>query len=98
MNKERTLEQIKVMQAWVEGKTIMIQFPDKKVIQAEVEPMWDWSTCFYYVKPEPRTIWVSFCLDGTPGLVTESEEIAKRWKSSCTNCIAKFTEVLDGQC
>lgn len=96
MTKERTLEQIKVMQAWVDGKTIQKScacFP-----WVDDAPVWDCVHYDYRVKPKPRTIWVSFHHDGTPGLVTESEEIAKRWKSSCTNSIVKFTEVLDGQC
>jgi hypothetical protein len=63
-----TQEKIKVMQAHVEGKTIEYRYlsPFSWNGQWEVvkDPAWNWHSCEYRVKKEPRTFYiVNLCGD-----------------------------------
>lgn len=52
MNREETIEAIKVMQAWVDGKKVQVFVRGNwyDVIDSD----WDWSDHAYRIKPEPR--------------------------------------------
>ena len=59
MNKDQTIEAIKVMQAFVDGKTIMTQGAGE--YNCEINSLsWDWNTFKYRIKPEPRDCYVLF--------------------------------------
>lgn len=55
MNKQETKEKIKVMQAFVDGKAI--QYWDSfrnKWVDNEGEPIWNWRTSEFRIKPETK--------------------------------------------
>lgn len=55
MNKQETKEKIKVMQAFVDGKAI--QYWDSfrnKWVDDEGEPIWNWRTSEFRIKPEMK--------------------------------------------
>ena len=63
MNKEETIEAIKVMQAFVDGETITSRpmgLNDVKSPTYATNPEWDWFSYIYEVKPKPRELWVGF--------------------------------------
>lgn len=58
MNKEETIEAIKVMQAYVDGEDIVAKLlflPDDTLEDTE-NPIWNWSRLTYEVKPKPKTV------------------------------------------
>ena len=58
MNKEETIEAIKVMQAFVDGEKIKAKIgPHARTID---HPAWNWEHIEYEVKPKPREAWVAF--------------------------------------
>jgi hypothetical protein len=61
MNKEETIEAIKVMQAFVDGETITAR-PRYQLDSTTIakSPAWNWSDTLYEVKPKPREAWVAF--------------------------------------
>lgn len=52
MNKEQTAERIKVMQAYLDGKTIEFLFGSDWLEVSE--PSWEFGKYQYRIKPEPR--------------------------------------------
>lgn len=79
MNREQTVEAIKVMQAAVDGKPIQHQYRrdeavnDKVVWHNSAAPSWDWVNHEYRIKPEPMEIEVWMDADGVPKeLVSET--------------------------
>lgn len=52
MNKEQTLEAIKVMQAYVDGEEIEVSAYGK-IWQPVREPSWHWDDVEYRIKPKP---------------------------------------------
>lgn len=56
MNKQETKEKIKVMQAFVDGKAIQYwdSFSNKWVDDVEGEPIWNWRTSEFRIKPETK--------------------------------------------
>lgn len=54
MTKEQTNEAIKVMEAYVDGKQIQSKTCDKLEWSDCIEPIWDFDTFIYRVKPEPK--------------------------------------------
>ena len=53
-----TEEKIKVMQAFVEGKTIE-RLRNGEWVGFDCEPSWDWYKYSYRIKPEPKIIYVN---------------------------------------
>jgi hypothetical protein len=53
MNKEQTIEAIRIMQASVDGKEIESLCDDEVIWQRVVNPMWSWNTRQYRIKPTP---------------------------------------------
>jgi hypothetical protein len=51
MNRERTIEAIKVMQAWVDGKGIEVTLRDDTDWATTVRPAWNWYESTYRIKP-----------------------------------------------
>jgi hypothetical protein len=80
MNREQTIEAIKVMQAWVDGEVIQ----GLGTLEGETEwadldacgatwtadrgpPGWNWLTVTYRVKPEPHVFYYVRAIDGEFG-------------------------------
>lgn len=61
MSKERTLEQIKVMQAYVDGKEIEWLNEEYDEWDIDPDPDWNWDEFSYRVKEEP--VYVPFTLE-----------------------------------
>lgn len=49
-----TAEKIAVMQAYIDGKKIEYYYGTSQWKECIVEPSWDWSSCAYRIKPEPK--------------------------------------------
>ena len=60
MNKEETIEAIKVMQAYVDGETVTAIRPHDERSKEVEWPIWNWQHCEYEVKPKPREVWAAF--------------------------------------
>lgn len=93
---------IKVMQAYVDGKTVWWyrRVKDRlssfsKPLDRDPEPAWDWETNYYYIQPEPMEIWVNESRSGL-GEPHYTPENAKRW-SAAENFIRTihFREVIE---
>jgi len=57
-----TVEKIKVMQAWLEGKKIRYRSREgiwMLLNPAPLEHCWNWEVFEYSLVPEPREIWVN---------------------------------------
>jgi hypothetical protein len=60
-----TAEKIKVMQAYLDGKTIICEGPGLYRTElninddVEISPSWNWQSKKYSVKTEPRTYWMA---------------------------------------
>ena len=52
MNIEQTIEAIRVMQAYVDGKEVEYERPDG-IWMLINRPLWDWNTQEYRIKPTP---------------------------------------------
>lgn len=94
MNREETKEAIKVMQAYVDGKTIesrkLLRSGYWSAVQADntqSTPMWDWFECRYRIKPEPRE-WYEVEVDG----VTDHLEHHYKRFSSADEASAEATK------
>jgi hypothetical protein len=69
MTKEETLQCIKVMQAYVDGKTVQARYGAVQRNEGNwhaVNPHWDWVCYEYRVKPEPMEIVVWVDPEGIP--------------------------------
>ena len=56
-----TKQKIKLMKAWLKGKQIQIRQPGHKWMDmSTVDPVWDWATAQYRIKPAPPLeLWVN---------------------------------------
>ena len=55
MTKKETIEAIKVMQAYADGKEVEWKYPrDDEWHPADGTPVWNWLNCDYHIKPEPK--------------------------------------------
>ncbi len=95
MNKEETKKAIEVMQAFVDGKKIQVKAKmdwDSMEDLVEEEPLWDWQTFQYRIKPSPR-VFYAVQKQGhrfpDPDLYSEPPEIDIHSK------IIKLQEVID---
>ena len=52
MNREQTIECIKVMQAYVDGKEVEYQISEGRWVTA-MSPGWSWMDCTFRIKPTP---------------------------------------------
>ena len=57
MNREETIEAIKVMQAFVDGKTVQYKSSNSGWKSAGT-PVWNFIEYSYRVKPEPIELWI----------------------------------------
>ena len=90
MNKAQTEEAIKVMQAWIEGKTIQYRSYRHTEWVELTSPIWDWDCGEYRIKPEPLVIYV----------VMDSKDMTVRCASknrewTGTGKVRKFMEVIE---
>jgi hypothetical protein len=53
MTKEQTIEAIRVMQAFVDGKGVIYRHVRSAIWDTLISPKWDWETCIYRIKPTP---------------------------------------------
>jgi hypothetical protein len=53
MNKEQTIEAIKVMQAFVDGKEVIARHVNFGTWDTLISPKWSWEDCEYRIKPTP---------------------------------------------
>jgi len=63
MNKEETIKAIKVMQAFVDGKTIVISNDVCFLLDTSRAPVWNWYNRTYTIKPEPIERWIAMLED-----------------------------------
>ena len=54
MNREETIEAIKVMQAFVDGEDIQCSFRASQDAWEQMEPEWQWAIYRYRSVPKPR--------------------------------------------
>jgi hypothetical protein len=86
MNRELTADAIKIMQAYVDGKTIETRVRRDKWFENS-SPGWNWEEAQYRIKPEPMEIEVWVNPDGS--VVPHGfHELSKR------SVLKKFREVL----
>ena len=84
MNRDKTKKAIEVMQAYVDGAEIEVKYSGfskwRKFID-DVEPLFNWDSAEYRIKPKAREFWVSafrystdqterHCFDGKPSFGT----------------------------
>ena len=50
MTREQTIEAIRVMQAWVDGKKVECQYHGSKTPSNAPNPSWNWFDCTYRIK------------------------------------------------
>ena len=53
MTREQTIEAIRVMQAWVDGKEVECQYHGSETPSNAPNPSWNWFDCTYRIKPTP---------------------------------------------
>lgn len=101
MNKSQTEEAVKVMQAYVEGKSIQLKSASGVGIWGDVKhPQWSWNEVLYRIKPEPKTMYVLLrCGDdkerwGSTFNKSEAELWAERYDGH-DGIIRKFVEVIE---
>jgi alkanesulfonate monooxygenase SsuD/methylene tetrahydromethanopterin reductase-like flavin-dependent oxidoreductase (luciferase family) len=60
MNKEETRKAIEVMQAYVDGEQIELQWSvgEWETYDHDGKPTWNWSKYDYRIKPKPREWWL----------------------------------------
>ena len=51
MNIEQTIESIRIMQAWVDGKEVECQYHGSETPSNAPNPSWNWFDCTYRIKP-----------------------------------------------
>ena len=66
MNREETIEAIKVMQAFVDGEVIKTSINDVDYKSDGLLPVWNWYGHKYHVKPKPIVVWVALSNNGKP--------------------------------
>ena len=73
-----TQEKIKVMQAYVDGKTIQWKAPnyDPEWADANSIPIWNWHECQYRIKPTRQPLTAA---DFPPGTVIREKSIPTTW-------------------
>ena len=64
MNKDKTKEAIKVMQAYVDGKAIQYRDISLNWVDCGDNPKWQWFLTDYRIKPEPREFTLGLDEDG----------------------------------
>jgi hypothetical protein len=99
-----TKEKMEVMQAYLEGKTILTipaiaTHATWRVMEVEhgAEPAWNWYASDYRVKPEPKVIWVNEYKsehDICHGSKEGAEEDAA---PSCIRVAVEYREVLGAE-
>ena len=51
MNREQTIEAIRIMQAFVDGKEVECQYHGSETPSNAPNPSWNWFDCTYRIKP-----------------------------------------------
>jgi len=92
MNTLNTQEQIKVMQAYVDGKAIEVQKGVCTEWLDAPQPSWDWWEQTYRIKPEPLELWVNVYPSGTVK-AHKLECEAKQYRGTVARTV-KMREVL----
>ncbi len=99
MNREETIEAIKVMQGFVDGKTIQFKSPiDDMWSDIEAWPVWNFVGDTYRVKPEPRVIHFVEFSDGSLGSKALDLDEVANFEGPPTirsTRLVKFIEVLE---
>jgi len=79
MNKEQTIEAIKVMQAFVDGKEVIARHVGIGRWETLSSPKWNWEDCEYRIKPTPvLRPWTS---DEVPlsAWMRKKQDVSHRW-------------------
>jgi len=79
MNKEQTIEAIKVMQAFVDGKEVEWRYRGLEGWDTIIPLTWDWRNCEYRIKPTPTLRpWTA---DEVPlgAWIREKQDVSHRW-------------------
>ena len=97
-------EMIAVIQAHKDGKTIQVRGKGRPKWHDRTRPSWDFDSCDYRVKPEPRVAYFAEYTNPyggnvlTQGRFDTKEDLQKTldsWAVRPTYRIVKFVEVLD---
>jgi hypothetical protein len=81
MNKEQTIEAIRVMQAFVDGKEVQFRYVGLEIWDTLISPKWNWSDCEYRIKP--TTVLRPWTADEVPldcWLRTRQGDNRHKWK------------------
>lgn len=111
MNREKTIEAIKVMQAWLDGKVIQArgtlegesEWADMQSIVGPCVsehgvPIWNWGTSEYRVKPEPRVVYFGEFSNGAlTANPLDAVEVANLRRDPIARSVrfVKFVEVIE---
>jgi hypothetical protein len=78
MNKEQTIEAIRVMQAFVDGKEIE-SLCNEVIWERVVNPIWSWNTTWYRIKPTP--VLRPWTADEVPlgAWMRKKQDVTHRW-------------------
>ena len=96
MDKQQTKDAIKVMQAFVDGKTIQLE--SKGVwFDAPDRPSWNWASQNYRVKPEPVVVYINeYPGEERSFEAYDTKEMAENLAScNCLRVAVKFQEVIE---
>lgn len=82
MNREQSIEAIKVMQAWLDGEEVEGMEKDghpwKNIYRT---PTWDWARCEYRIKPKPMRKYVVILANGKSDTFDSQHEAISSWHS-----------------
>ena len=95
MTREQTIESIRIMQAWVDGKEVECQYHGSETLSNAPNPSWNWFDCTYRIKPTatlrpwtadevPLGSWMRN-LAGTRCLIVDTATDLTRWDWSMAN-------------
>jgi len=78
MTKEQTIEAIRVMQAFVDGKEVRYKAPNNEWLPTN-NPAWNWFDCEYRIKPTP--VLRPWTADEVPlgAWMRKKQDISNRW-------------------
>ena len=79
MNREQTIETIKVMQAWVDGEVVQCYWADEWHDVPTDEINWSLFTHAYRIKPKPMRKYVVVGSSGVPYVYGSYEGALEHW-------------------
>ena len=98
MNRDETIEAIKVMQHFVDSGAVGITARDGSVPQwGPISPGWNWVDYNYYIKPKLIECWAVVDQDGDGGKIFTSVDGAQAYATTLIRA-GRFGPYRDGNC